>query len=118
VVHTVQAVQVLAVLAVLAVQQVRQVVHLAVHQVVAVQVVAAQQVHLERMQVNLLSANQNQEKRCVMNSTICKRHNWVAQLFRTVMERLRSVCVAVQLWQISQKRSAQMQQRWLLRFST
>jgi hypothetical protein len=85
---------------------------------IAVQVAAALQVHSERMQARAASANQNQEKRCVMNSTICKRHNWVAQLFRTVMERLRSVCVAVQLWQISQKRSAQMQQRWLLRFST
>jgi hypothetical protein len=78
---------------------------------IAVQVAAALQVLSERMQARAASANQNQEKRCAMNSTICKRHNWVAQLFRTVMERLRSVCVAVQLLQISQKRSAQMQQR-------
>jgi hypothetical protein len=102
-------------------QQARQ--QLVVHNVqaavlIAVQVAAALQVHLERMQVRAASANQNQEKPCAMNSTICKRHNWVAQLFRTVMERLRSVCVAVQLLQISQKRSAQMQQRWLLRYST
>jgi hypothetical protein len=111
VVHTVQAVQVLAVLAVLAVQQVRQVVHLAVHQVVAVQVVAAQQAHLERMQVNLLSANQNQEKRYVMNSTICKHQSWVAQLFLTEMEKLRSACAAVLHSQILQRRSMQIQQR-------
>jgi hypothetical protein len=100
------------------VQAVLQLVHqlLVVHNVqaavlIAVPVAAALQVHLERMQVRAASANQNQEKRCVMNSTICKRHNWVVQLFRTVMERLRSVCVAVQLWQISLKRSVQMQQR-------
>jgi translation initiation factor IF-2 len=67
---------------------------------IAVQVAAALQVHLERMQVRAASVNQNLEKPCAMNSTICKRHNWVAQLFLTVMERLRSVCVVVQLWQI------------------
>jgi hypothetical protein len=78
---------------------------------IAAQVEAALQVHLERMQVRAASANQNQEKRCAMNSTICKLHNWVEQLFLTVMERLRSVCVVVQLWQISLKRSVQMQQR-------
>jgi hypothetical protein len=85
---------------------------------IVVQVAAALQVHSERMQVRAASANQNLEKRCAMNSTICKRHNWVAQLFRTVMERLRSVCVVVQLWQISLKRLVQMQQRWLQRYST
>jgi hypothetical protein len=63
------------------------------------------------MQVRAVSANQNLEKRCAMNSTICKRHNWVAQLFRTEMARHKSVCVAVQLWQISPKKLAQMQQR-------
>jgi hypothetical protein len=78
---------------------------------IVVQVVAALQAHSERMQVRAASANQNQEKRCAMNSTICKRHNWVAQLFRTVMERHRSACVAVQRWQTLQRRLAQMQQR-------
>jgi hypothetical protein len=63
------------------------------------------------MQVRAVSANQNLEKRYAMNSTICKRHNWVAQSFRTEMARHKSVCVAVQLWQISQKKLAQMQQR-------
>jgi hypothetical protein len=46
---------------------------------IAAQVVAVLQVHLERMQARAASANQNQEKRYAMNSTICKRHNWVAQ---------------------------------------
>jgi hypothetical protein len=78
---------------------------------IAVQVAAELQVHSERMQARAASANQNLEKRCAMNSTICKRHNWVAQLFRTVMERLRSACVAAQLLQISQKRLVQMPQR-------
>jgi hypothetical protein len=85
---------------------------------IAAQVVAVLQVHLERMQARAASANQNQEKRYAMNSTICKRHNWVAQLFHTVMERLRSVCVAAQRLQISPTRLVQMQQRWLLRYST
>ena len=44
-----------------------------------VQVAAVQQVHLERMQARAASANLNLEKRYAMNSTICKRHNWVAQ---------------------------------------
>jgi hypothetical protein len=82
----------------------------AVHQIAA-QVVAVQQVHLERMQARAASANQNLEKRYAMNSTICKRHNWVVQSFRTEMARHKSVCVVDQLWQISQKKLAQMQQR-------
>ena len=78
---------------------------------IAVLVAAVQQVHSVRMQVRAASANQNLEKRCAMNSTICKRHNWVAQLFRTEMARLKFVCVAVQHLQISLKRLAQMPQR-------
>jgi hypothetical protein len=81
----------------------------AVHQIAA-QVVVVQLVHSERMQVRAASANQNLEKRCAMNSTICKRHNWVAQLFRTEMARPKSVCVAVQRWQISPKKLVQMLQ--------
>jgi hypothetical protein len=99
------------------VQLVHQLVHqlLVVHNVqvavlIAAQVVAALQVHLEKMPARAASANQNQEKRYAMNSTICKRHNWVAQLFRTEMAKLKSVCVAVQRWQISLKRLVQMQQ--------
>jgi hypothetical protein len=78
---------------------------------IAVQVVAVLQVHLERMQVKVASANLNQEKHCATNSTICKRHNWVAQLFLTATERLRSACVAAQPLQISQRKLVLMQQR-------
>jgi IS5 family transposase len=81
----------------------------AVHQIV-VPVAVALQVHLEKMQARAASANLNLEKRYAMNSTICKRRNWVAQLFRTAMERLQFVCDAVQHLQISQKRLVQMQQ--------
>jgi hypothetical protein len=108
VVHIVQVVQALQALQEL---QVLQVVHRVVHQVAVVQVAVVQLVHLERMQANLLSANQNLEKRCVMNSTICKHQNWVAQLFLTVMERLKSVCAAVHHLQILQRRLMQIQQR-------
>jgi hypothetical protein len=118
VVHIVQVVRELEELAELEELQEHQVVHLVVHQVAVVQVAVAQLVHLERMQANLLSANQNQEKRCVMNSTICRHQSSVAQLFLTVMERLRSACVAVLRLQILQRRSMQIQQRWLQHSST
>jgi hypothetical protein len=62
------------------------------------------------MQANLQSANQNREKRYAMNSTICKRHNWVAQSYRTVMEKLRFVCVAVHRWLTLPRKLAQIQQ--------
>ena len=87
-----------------------QVVHQVVHRVAVVQVAVVQQEHLERMQVNLQSANQNQEKRCVMNSTTCKRQNLAALLFLMVMERLKYVCVVVHPLLTSPKRSMQIQQ--------
>ena len=89
----------------------------AVHQIVVL-VAAAQQEHLEKMPARAASANLNLEKRYAMNSTICKRRNWAVQLFRTVMERLQSVCVVVQHLQISLTRLAQMQPHLLQRYST
>jgi hypothetical protein len=92
-------------------------VHRAVHQVHLVQVVdvrhnvVVQVEHLVRMQARVVSANQNQERLCVMNSTICKHHNSVEQLFLTVMELLQFVCVAVLLLQILPKKLMQIQQR-------
>jgi hypothetical protein len=60
--------------------------------------VAALAVHSEKMRARVLSESQRAEKRCAMNSTICKHQNLAAQLFRTVMDQLQYVCVAVHLW--------------------
>ena len=78
---------------------------------IAVQVVAVLQVHLERMQVNLQSVSRSHVKRCAKSSTICRHRNLVVQLFLTVMERQRFVCVAVLHSLTSQRRLVQIQQR-------
>jgi hypothetical protein len=103
------------------VHKVQQVVHQVVQQVVhnvqaaavliAVQVVAVLQVHLERMQVNLQSVSRSHVKRCAKSSTICRHHNLVVLLFLMVMERQRFVCVAVLHSLTSQRRLVQIQQR-------
>jgi len=74
------------------------------------QVAAELLVHLERMQVNLQSVSRSHVRRCAKNSTICRHHNLVAQLFLTAMERRIFVCVAVHPLQILPKRLAQIQQ--------
>jgi hypothetical protein len=88
--------------------------HLQVHVQVAVQIVAAVAVvlavHLERIRARAANVNQRAEKRCAMNSTICRHHNLVAQLFLTVMARRKFVCVVDHRSQISQKKLAQIQQ--------
>ena len=78
---------------------------------IAVQVVAAQQVHSERMQVNLRSVSRSHARRYAKNSTICRHHNLVEQLFLTVMERQRFVCAAVHRLLTLPRRSVQTQQR-------
>jgi hypothetical protein len=85
---------------------------------IAVQVVAVQQARSERMQVNLQSVSRSHARRCAKNSTICKHHNWVEQLFLTVMERQRFVCAAVHRLLTLPRRSVQIQQRWFQRYST
>ena len=72
--------------------------------------VAVQVERLERMQARSQDVNKSHVRLYAMSSTICRHLNLVAQLFLTVMERLQSVCVAVLLWQILQKRSVQIQQ--------
>jgi hypothetical protein len=64
-----------------------------VHHNVAVPVVLS-----EKMRARVLSESQRVEKRCAMNSTICKHQNLAAQLFRTVMDQRQYVCAAVHLW--------------------
>jgi hypothetical protein len=59
--------------------------------------VAVPAVHLEKMRARVLSESQRAEKRCAMNSTICKHQNLAALLFRTVMVQLLYACVAVHL---------------------
>jgi hypothetical protein len=78
---------------------------------IAAQVAAVLQVHLERMQVNLQSVSRSHERCCAKNSTICKHLSWVAQLFLTEMVQPKSVCVAAHRLQISPKELAQIQQR-------
>jgi hypothetical protein len=78
---------------------------------IAAQVAAELQVHLERMQVNLQSVSRSHVRCCAKNSTICKHLSWVAQLFRTEMVQPKSVCVAAHRLQISPKELAQIQQR-------
>jgi hypothetical protein len=65
--------------------------------------------HLEKMQVKSLVVNKNLVKHYAMSSTICRRHNSVAQLSLTVMERLLSVCDAVHRWLTLQTKSVQIQ---------
>ena len=94
----------------------QQVAQLVVHNVRAAvlivhQVAAELLVHLERMQVNLQSVSRSHVRRCAKNSTICKHHNWVEQLFLTVMEIQRFVCAAVLPSQTLQRRLVQIQQR-------
>jgi hypothetical protein len=83
----------------------------AVAVLIADQVVAELQVHLERMQVNLQSVSRSHEKFCVKSSTICKHRNWVVQLFHTEMVQPKSVCAAAHPLQISLKELVQIQQR-------
>jgi hypothetical protein len=73
--------------------------------------VAVPAVHLERMPARVLSESQRAEKRCVMNSTICKRQNLAALLFRTVMVQLQYACVVVHLWLTLPTKLGQIQQR-------
>jgi hypothetical protein len=68
-------------------------------------------VHSEKMRARVLSESQRAERRCAMNSTICRRQNLVAQLFRTVMDQLRYACVAVHRLLTSQTKLVQIQQR-------
>jgi hypothetical protein len=78
---------------------------------IAAQVAAELQVHLERMQVNLQSVSRSHVRCCAKNSTICKHLSWVEQLFLTEMVQPKSVCVAAHRLQISPKELAQIQQR-------
>ena len=73
--------------------------------------VAALAAHSEKMRARVLSESQRAEKRCAMNSTICKHQNLAAQLFRTVMDQLQYVCVAVHLWLTLPTKLGQIQQR-------
>jgi hypothetical protein len=78
---------------------------------IAAQVAAVLQVHLERMQVSLQSVSRSHERCCAKNSTICKHLSWVEQLFPTEMVQPKFVCVAAHRLQISPKELAQIQQR-------
>jgi hypothetical protein len=78
---------------------------------IAAQVAAELQVHLERMQVNLQSVSRSHVRCCAKNSTICKHLSWVVQLFLTEMVQPKSACVAAHRLQISPKELAQIQQR-------
>jgi hypothetical protein len=73
--------------------------------------VAAPVVHSEKMRARVLSESQRAEKRCVMNSTICKHQNLVALLFRTVMVQLQFACDAVHHLQTLPTKLGQIQQR-------
>jgi hypothetical protein len=68
-------------------------------------------VHSEKMRVRVLSESPRAEKHCAMNSTICKRQNLVALLFRTEMDQLQYACVAVLLWLTLPTKLGQIQQR-------
>jgi hypothetical protein len=92
-----------------AVHQLQVVVQVAVQIAVALAVVLV--VHLERIKARAANANQRVEKRYAMNSTICKHHNLVAQLFLTVMAKHRFACVVDHHLQILQKKLMQIQQR-------
>ena len=74
----------------------------------AVAVVLA--VHLERMQARSQDVNKNHVRLYAMNSTICRHHNLVAQLFLTAMARRQFVCAVELHWQILQTRLVQIQQ--------
>jgi 2-keto-3-deoxy-L-rhamnonate aldolase RhmA len=87
----------------------QQVVVPVVDQIVAA-VAVVQAVHSVRIKVRAVSANRRAEKHCVMNSTICRHHNLVAQLFLTVMARRKYVCVADHHLLTSQKKLVQIQQ--------
>jgi hypothetical protein len=78
---------------------------------IAAQVVAVLQVHLERMQVNLQSVSRSHVKFYVKSSTICRHRSWVAQSFLTEMVQPKSVCVVAHPLQISPKELVQIQQR-------
>jgi hypothetical protein len=73
--------------------------------------VAVPVVHSEKMRARVLSESQRAEKRCAMNSTICRHQNLVALLFRTVMVQLQYVCAAVHLWLTLPTKLGQIQQR-------
>jgi hypothetical protein len=87
----------------------QQVVAQVVDQIVAA-VAVAQVVHSERIKVRAANVNRRAEKHCAMNSTICRHHNLVAQLFLTVMERRKFVCVADHPLLTLQKKLVQIQQ--------
>jgi hypothetical protein len=72
--------------------------------------VAVPVVHSEKMRARVLSESQRAEKRCAMNSTICKHQNLVALLFRTVMVQLQYACVAVHHLQTLPTKLGQIQQ--------
>jgi hypothetical protein len=78
---------------------------------IAAAVAAALVVPSERIKVRAVNVNRRAEKHCAMNSTICRHHNLVAQLFLTVMARRKYVCVADHPSQILQKKLARIQQR-------
>jgi hypothetical protein len=71
---------------------------------------AAQVERLVKMQARNQVAKLSHERRCAMSSTICKRHNSVAQLFLTAMEKLRFVCDVDLHWLTLPTRLAQIQQ--------
>jgi hypothetical protein len=78
---------------------------------IAVAVAVVLVAHSERIKAKAASASQRVEKHCGMNSTICKLHNLVEQLFLTVMAKRRFVCVVDHHLQILQKKLMQIQQR-------
>jgi hypothetical protein len=73
--------------------------------------VAVPVVHSEKMRARVLSESQRAEKRCAMNSTICRHQNLAALLFRTVMVQLQYACVAVHHLQTLPTKLGQIQQR-------
>jgi hypothetical protein len=77
---------------------------------IVVAVAVVQVVHSVRIKVRAANVNRRAEKRCAMNSTICRHRNLVAQLFLTEMERRRFACVADHHLQTSLKKLVQIQQ--------
>jgi hypothetical protein len=77
---------------------------------IVVAVAVALAVHSERIKARAANVNRRAEKHCAMNSTICRHHNLVAQLFLTVMERRKFVCVADHPLLTLQKKLVQIQQ--------
>ena len=63
-----------------------------------------QVVHLEKMRVRNQVAKLSLVKHFAMSSTICRRHNLVAQLFHMVMEKPLYACAVALRWPISPTR--------------